>query len=796
MKTVYTKLLLLLLAVRMTTPAVANYFQINGEYFNDTQNYSDILGDGGSLSYNANRHTLTMNNCTDVTSIAFYKETDTGQTPIIKLVGENVINVPSNKGDELFGAIYNQYGNITIDGEYTGSLTMKGSGLYHGIQAGISGDEFDGGTGYTGFTVIIMRCDLRIEAKTYAMKIPEGNMEIIGANTYLHGGEKVGEFMTWSYANIDDNWTNTTNTIETKRWVYAEIDMGSNQLSDRPYSSLKEALSEEDYNIKYISELYVTGAISGKDLNDLRIAATSGELERLDLSSAHIRFANNPNLDTYAYGSIQQDNELPYMCFNGAKKLSYIMLPSSTKSIQDHFLKKTSVERILIPPLVTFIDFHAFDSEKLKIVDFYDSFGSVMSEDEADEFMINQPFVYNYLEAIRVGEEVEWYYWNIRTPGVFEYPFIRSVNGVLFSADMKTLISFPSYHKTTDEYGYSYYTDNYTIPETVEDIGVDAFISNYGLNFIAIPENVKYIEYAAFGDLQGYKRIILPDNISYDSNVFSCSTSQDTYNHLDLFLLSKTPIDEDIMGKDDTSQHADQYTIRVPYRSLDAYKASDNFKDFDVRPMLVGTGATTPFYYDKPVFLSMSDFASREDYGPVNAYIVVGVDENTGEAKMVDLNPGNGSEIPANTAVVVKPTRKGGCYPFDVMEPRSNAPRYVSAHGINFQNYLIGVSKKTTVQPTEGNRYNYKLSGNKFKLITSPTSLSAGSVYLQVDVMKDQLTQTVLTPEEIEQYNIPTTIDDMTVETLSTEWRNLNGQRVNTPQRGVYINNGRKVIFR
>ena len=56
------------------TAMAADDFYVNGTQYYDNQNYSDILDDGGSLSFDAATYTLTMNNCTGVKDIDFAKE--------------------------------------------------------------------------------------------------------------------------------------------------------------------------------------------------------------------------------------------------------------------------------------------------------------------------------------------------------------------------------------------------------------------------------------------------------------------------------------------------------------------------------------------------------------------------------------------------------------------------------------------------------------------------------------------------------------------------------------------------
>ncbi|MBR3471128.1 MAG: leucine-rich repeat protein [Prevotella sp.] len=801
MKKIYTRLFLLLMAVGMSTNALAGYFWINGTLYYDTQDYSDILDDGGSLSFDAATYTLTMNNCTGVKGIDFAKEAwPDWKIPTIRLIGENTMTV-----DEAgySGAIYNQYGGIIIDGEYTGKLTMNGTGLSIAIQAGIPGEEFDGGLGYTGFTVTVKNCDLNITAQEFAFKIPEGTLNIIAANTYLQANGSVTNCSNVSHQDVKDipSQYNTTNLLKTERWIKLSVDMGSDVVSERTYGSLERAVVSAGRELNHVNELHVEGAITGKDLTSMCIAAKEGELEHIDLLWAYIRTTGDAEMDKLIYSTVDKDNAVPNMVFSYAKKLKYLMLPVMTQEIGNFIVTGTQVERLLVPAYVRYIDSHAFDAENLKIVDLYDSLGRGMSEEDVFmNFFSHSPFMYSYLESIRVGEEVDWEYWKMSSlPGNYAYDVMRSVNGVLYTSDMKTLMHYPSRHKAVNQYGNYATVYDYDIPETVTKIEGYAFFGNENLSTIVIPESVTFIGYGAFEWQKGYKRIIVPASVSYGSDdVFGVmySDANDDHGTMDIFLLNKKPASTEIVSAGFENASVDYITVRVPYQSLDAYKASDKFKHLNVLPMLVGTGETTPFYYDKPVYLSMSDWASNDSYDPVNAYVVVGLDETTGTAIMANLNPGNGSMIPASTAVVVKPTRLNGCYPFDILERPLNGPRRIVVNGVPVDNYLVGVASTTTVQPTQGNRYNYQLDGEKFVLMKQPVEMPAGSVYLQADFQKNQLSQTTVSADNVVDYSIPTSIDNAGTQLLNNEWRNLNGQRVNAPQRGVYINNGRKVVFK
>ncbi len=79
------------------------------------------------------------------------------------------------------------------------------------------------------------------------------------------------------------------------------------------------------------------------------------------------------------------------------------------------------------------------------------------------------------LEEINVAEENTAY---------------KSVDGILFTEDEKTLVMYPA-NKNCDKY---------TIPSSVTTIGKMAFESNQGINTVIIPDTVTVMEFSAFTD--------------------------------------------------------------------------------------------------------------------------------------------------------------------------------------------------------------------------------------------------------------------------------------------------------
>ena len=81
----------------------------------------------------------------------------------------------------------------------------------------------------------------------------------------------------------------------------------------------------------------------------------------------------------------------------------------------------------------------------------------------------------------------------------------KSVNGVLYSKDLSTIVAYPPAAPAT----------SFDIPQGVTRIGGLAFFSNQNLVNVNIPENVTWIGYAAFGSSLKLASIDIPDGVTY-----------------------------------------------------------------------------------------------------------------------------------------------------------------------------------------------------------------------------------------------------------------------------------------
>ena len=78
-----------------------------------------------------------------------------------------------------------------------------------------------------------------------------------------------------------------------------------------------------------------------------------------------------------------------------------------------------------------------------------------------------------------------------------------SVDGVLFTKDMTTLVRYPAYSERT----------TYSVPDGVEVIGVNAFSGSFRLTDITLPESVTTIKDGAFSVCTGLLSMTLPKNV-------------------------------------------------------------------------------------------------------------------------------------------------------------------------------------------------------------------------------------------------------------------------------------------
>ncbi len=173
----------------------------------------------------------------------------------------------------------------------------------------------------------------------------------------------------------------------------------------------------------------------------------------------------------YEYGFI------PIMWEEGF--FSQIVLPSTLRKVNDGSFSSTcDVEELVFPEGVEEVHTPFYDCDFRRIVfpstlRVFDGLNSIYSDD------------LDQLEEIVVAPD---------------NPYFKSVDGVLFTADMKTLLYYPAAKQ-----GF-----HYDVPEGILTIGERAFWGNLYLESVSLPVGLTNIEWAAFADCHSLLSVSFP----------------------------------------------------------------------------------------------------------------------------------------------------------------------------------------------------------------------------------------------------------------------------------------------
>ena len=174
------------------------------------------------------------------------------------------------------------------------------------------------------------------------------------------------------------------------------------------------------------------------------------------------------------------------------------------------------------------------------------------------------------------------------------------------------------------------------------------------------------------------------------------------------------------------------------------------------------------------------DFSGIDD---VKAYVATAFIKKTGNIVMTRL-----TDIPAGTGIYVKGTP--GTYAIPYQKSTTSCA-----------NMLKGNVEAVSVNPREGLYQNYYLSngsnGVGFYKVSKTRTMSANRAILQVSLslidQADAASRTINMVFDDETTGIEDAVLTNGERANSEDFYNLNGQRINTPKRGLYIKNGKKI---
>ena len=319
-------------------------------------------------------------------------------------------------------------------------------------------------------------------------------------------------------------------------------------------------------------------------------------------------------------------------------------------------------------------------------------------------------------------------------------------NYVFANCSNLTSVVIPEGVTSIGDYAFSdcgNYLKSVTIPSSVTSIGQNAF-AGCRLNSIAIPNGVTSIGQDAFARC-GYMTMVnvyRENPLSINSNCFSNRTNA---------------------------------TLYVPSGYKAAYEAADYWNEFKeiIETNTVNVGSTGFATYCSPNAL---DFSGVTD---IKAYVASDFDSGTNTLTLTRV-----TEVPAGEGLYIVGT--AGSY--EIPETTTDAV---------YSNLLKGVTRATTVSPTDGSNTNFILSngshGVGFYTLSAEGELAGGKAYLQLPTAS---------VAGVKALNLVFDDDATGIDfnpVLSKEERviyNIAGQRVSKAQKGLYIIDGKKVFIK
>ena len=331
---------------------------------------------------------------------------------------------------------------------------------------------------------------------------------------------------------------------------------------------------------------------------------------------------------------------------------------------------------------------------------------------------------------------------------------------------------------------------NTIIPNTIVTIDDQAFNNNTGITSINIPESVKNINSVAFANCTNLSSITFTDGLlNIRWNAFAGCTSLTSvtipstvttiaggvFDDCTNLTTVTVEIANPVSISASTFSNRANATLYVPTGSVPAYTAADYWKEFKEIKEIPATvsitlaKAQTTYCYDQPLnFTGVSG---------IRAYVASGFNPTTGTLLLMHVD-----EVPANTGLLLKGTA-GQTYEIPVEDT-----------DFYYLNMFKGVLSGITLPKTSDGYNNYFLKDGVFCLSDGTATIGANKAYLRLPVSTASA-RAVIYYETDDGY---TGVMDVMEDRHESEdvYYNLNGQRVDNPKKGLYIQNGKKVVIK
>ena len=217
--------------------------------------------------------------------------------------------------------------------------------------------------------------------------------------------------------------------------------------------------------------------------------------------------------------------------------------------------------------------------------------------------------------------------------------------------------------------------------------------------------------------------------------------------------------------------------LTVPKGKRDAYIAAgwttDVFEGGVVEETEVEIGSSSYATYSSTRDLDFSGVSG------LRAYIASGFSPSTGRLVLTRVD-----EVPAGEGLYI--VGDPGTYEIPT-----------TTTDMLYSNFLKGVTTTTTINPTEGSYTNFILStgshGVGFYTLSESGELAAGKAYLQLPTASVSNVKAIRLAFDDDD---PTALQNIEDYTTAEDIYNLQGQKVSAPGNGLYIINGKKILFK